>query len=65
MFLSRREGNDEGMVTEKIGCGNPACQCMVTSDMSGEAYCGAHCSDVEQGEEEALCACGHPPCDTP
>jgi hypothetical protein len=29
----------------------------------GEAFCSDYCRDSMSGEEEAMCACGHPACD--
>jgi hypothetical protein len=59
------------MGTERIGCGLPKCQCMVTATLEpqrGEAmpaFCSDYCRESDEAEEESMCACGHPACDTP
>jgi hypothetical protein len=34
-------------------------------DSAMPAYCSDYCRESEDAEEEEMCACGHPACDTP
>jgi hypothetical protein len=36
-----------------------------TGGEPGEAYCSEYCSNSATAEEEEMCACGHPACDSP
>jgi hypothetical protein len=29
------------------------------------AFCSDYCRESDEAEEEDMCACGHPACDTP
>ncbi len=60
------------MSTETIACAHIPCQCMVvaqatpeTGDEPDEAFCSGYCRSRDEAEEEEMCACGHPACDSP
>jgi hypothetical protein len=59
------------MNSETIACAHEQCQCQVTAPLEpgigepGEAYCSDYCQDASSGEEQPVCACGHPQCDEP
>ena len=46
-------------------CEYAECNCTVTGDLAGAAYCSEECRarDNEDEQMTAACECGHPPCD--
>jgi hypothetical protein len=48
-------------------CEYQECQCTVTGNVEGAAYCSAVCQHRDGLDEQMSvgCECGHPPCDAP
>jgi len=35
------------------------------SGEAADAFCSDYCRSADESEEEEMCACGHPACDSP
>ncbi len=52
-------------------CSHPKCECMASATIDpaigepDETFCSEYCRAAYAGEEESVCACGHPECDSP
>jgi len=59
------------MSREMAECSNPKCECMASATIEpevgepDETFCSGYCRSAAESEEQEVCACGHPECDSP